>query len=98
MFVHTMAYVSSVTVRVDAATKEAASAVLEGLGLDLSTATRAFYRQIVLRQGLPFDVAYPKEQLRPEIEERFRRAEAEMAGGTGSSYQSKDELFDELGI
>jgi DNA-damage-inducible protein J len=89
---------SSVTVRVDAATKDAAAKILEGLGLDLSAATRAFYRQVVLQRRLPFDVAYPSEALRPEIEARFEAAEAEMAAGSAGAYESTDELFNHLGI
>jgi DNA-damage-inducible protein J len=89
---------SSVTVRVDAATKDAATKILEGLGLDLSTATRAFYRQVVLQRRLPFDVAYPNETLLPEIEARFDTAEDQMAAGTATTYASTDELFGHLGV
>ena len=38
---------TSVTVRVDDATKKQATDIVEDLGLDLSSVTRAFYRQIV---------------------------------------------------
>lgn len=38
---------SSVTVRVDKDTKEAATQIAEDFGFDLSSVTRAFYRQMV---------------------------------------------------
>lgn len=41
--------------------KEHAEAVLRHLGLSPSAAINMFYRQIVLRQSLPFDVALPNE-------------------------------------
>lgn len=44
---------SSVTVRVDARTKEQAANIAEDFGLDLSSVTRAFYRQIVREHGIP---------------------------------------------
>jgi len=47
---------STVTVRVDERTKQGASDVLEGLGLDVSTAVRMFLRQVVIRGQLPIEL------------------------------------------
>lgn len=44
---------TSVTVRVDDATKKQATDIVEDLGLDLSSVTRAFYRQIVRDEPYP---------------------------------------------
>lgn len=52
---------TTVTVRVDAATKASASRIVEGLGLDLSTAIRAYLRQITLRNAVPLDLSYPDD-------------------------------------
>ena len=41
--------------------KRKAEAILQQLGLSPSAAINMFYRQIVLRQSLPFDVALPNE-------------------------------------
>ena len=49
--------------RVDPDIKEQAEAILSTLGISASNAINMFYRQIILRQGLPFDVSIP--QLRP---------------------------------
>ena len=43
---------ASVTVRVDADTKQKAANIAEDLGLDLSSVTRAFYKQIVRELSL----------------------------------------------
>lgn len=44
---------ASVTVRVDEDTKRAAANIVEDFGFDLSSVTRAFYRQIVREQRIP---------------------------------------------
>lgn len=49
--------------RVEPDIKEQAEAILSTLGIPASNAINMFYRQIILRQGLPFDVRIP--QLRP---------------------------------
>ena len=68
--------------RVDPKIKEDAERILETLGITVSRAVDIFYRQIVLRQGLPFDVKIPrihpmdmnalsKEKLHAELEKGF---------------------------
>ena len=42
--------------RVEPDIKEQAEAILSTLGIPASNAINMFYRQIILRQGLPFDV------------------------------------------
>lgn len=49
--------------RVEPDIKEQAEAILSTLGIPASNAINMFYRQIILRRGLPFDVSIP--QLRP---------------------------------
>ena len=46
--------------RVDPKIKEDAERILGTLGIPVSRAVDIFYRQIVLRQGLPFDVKIPR--------------------------------------
>jgi DNA-damage-inducible protein J len=88
---------TSVTVRLDEETKRQASHVLEGLGLDISTATRAFYRQIVLQNGLPFSVTYPATTLSAAAQKRFDRADAILDDGN-PGFTTPDELFRALDI
>jgi len=44
-----------INVRIDAALKAEAEEVLRQIGLTPSEAIRMFYRQVIMRQGLPFD-------------------------------------------
>ena len=60
--------------RIDADLSNQASKLLEGLGLSMSQAISMFLRQVVLQQGLPFEVKYPKRsgELLDAIEEAKR--------------------------
>jgi len=48
---------SNVNVKIDAAVKEAATMLLERMGIDQTTAIDMFYRQIIAEQRLPFQPA-----------------------------------------
>lgn len=54
-----MAKDAQIRARADAELKEEAEAILESLGLTPSAAINMFYRQIVHRRAIPFDVALP---------------------------------------
>lgn len=53
-----------VRARTEPELKERAEAILHQLGLTPSAAINMFYRQIVLRQSLPFEVVLPNETTR----------------------------------
>ena len=74
--------------RVEPDIKEQAEAILSTLGIPASNAINMFYRQIILRQGLPFDVSIP--QLRPlslnnlseeELDAELEKGYADIAAG-----------------
>ena len=46
--------------RIEPDVKEEAEKVLEALGIPVSNAINMFYKQIILQQGIPFDVKLPK--------------------------------------
>jgi len=52
---------SVIHARIEPKTKAAAEKVLHRLGLTPTEAIRIFYRQITLRQGLPFSVHIPND-------------------------------------
>lgn len=54
-----MAKTANIYVRIEPEVKAQAEEVLSSLGLSASSAMMMFYRQIILRQGLPFDVKLP---------------------------------------
>lgn len=86
---------SSVTVRVDEQDKQAASAIVAYYGLDLSSATRAFYKQIIRDRCIPVDFGYPvpTEESLNSIQEAD---EILRAGGTGQSFCSGKDLVNAI--
>lgn len=86
---------SSVTVRVDESTKLAAAAIAEDFGFDLSSVTRAFYRQIVREQRIPLSLEYPKPNA--ESLEAIKETEELIASGH-PGYDSLDDMFKAMGV
>ena len=58
-----MAKSASVYARIDPALKEQAETILSALGIPTSNAIDMFFKQIVLKKGLPFEVRLPYENL-----------------------------------
>jgi len=58
---------TTVTVRVDEATKQSAALVFANIGLDLSTAVRMFLRQAVIRGYMPLDLAQDPFYSEPNV-------------------------------
>ncbi|MDO5728999.1 MAG: type II toxin-antitoxin system RelB/DinJ family antitoxin [Actinomycetaceae bacterium] len=86
---------ASVTVRVDDETKERAAGIAEDFGFDLSSVTRAFYRQIVRENRIPLNLSYGE----PNGESLKALAEARQMAERGESrFESAEEMFDALGI
>ena len=54
-----MGKTATIRARIEPDLKEQAEAVLQRLGLNPTQAITLFYRQVELRNGLPFDVAIP---------------------------------------
>ena len=54
-----MARTSNIYVRIEPNIKEQAEAILEKLGIPMSNAVSIFLRQVVMQNGLPFEVKIP---------------------------------------
>lgn len=54
---------ASVYARIEPEVKEQAEQILTTLGIPASNAITIFYKQIILHNGLPFDVTIPRSQL-----------------------------------
>jgi len=66
---------SYINTRMETGTKRAAESVFRRLGLSPSEAIRLFYRQVILRRGIPFEVKVPNRETRAAMRElRERRA------------------------
>jgi DNA-damage-inducible protein J len=79
-----------VRARIDAATKEKASAALEAMGLSISDAIRLLMLRVAEEKRLPFEVKVPNAVT--------RRAMEELEGGKGKRFDSPEALFDDLGM
>ena len=86
---------ASVTVRVDEATKQAAASIAEEFGFDLSSVTRAFYRQIVREQRIPLNLEYP--QPNKESLEALKEAE-KLVASDHPGYDSLDDMFKSMDL
>ena len=85
-----MAKTETIRARVEPTLKEGAEGVLRRLGLSSTEAITLFYRQIILRRGLPFSVELPND----ETVETLRKSQA---GKELHSYDSLDDFFKKMG-
>ena len=81
---------SSVTVRIDDQTKTDVTRIVEDFGFDLSSVTRAFYRQIVRENRIPLNLSYPEPN--EESLQSIRDAEEILANG-GRGFKNADEML-----
>jgi DNA-damage-inducible protein J len=77
--------------RVSPELKAQAEGILAEIGLSSSDAIRMFYKQVTLRNGLPFDARIPNATTRKAL----RDAEADRGM---TDYASVDDMFKDLGI
>ena len=101
-----MAKSASVYARIDPDLKEQAEAILAALGIPTSNAIDMFFKQIVLKKGLPFEVRLPyemplnmaaltEEELNEEIEKGY---EDTLAGRTKPLEQAVAEMSTDFKI
>jgi DNA-damage-inducible protein J len=74
--------------RIEPDLKDRASEVLAACGLNLSDAIRLFLRQVVVQQGLPFEVKAPNAKTIAAMQEARSIGKAK--------FGSAKELFDDL--
>ena len=69
-------------IRIDEQLKKQSSQVLEGLGISLSRTINMFLRQVILHDGIPFKIEYPKpsRSLKNAIKEGERFCNHELTG------------------
>ena len=82
---------ASVNVRINVNVKQHAESILEDLGLSRAVAIDLFYRQIILHNGLPFDLKLNTPPLSTsdfspsELEDILSRGVEEINNGQGRS-------------
>jgi DNA-damage-inducible protein J len=87
-----MAKSDTIRARVEPKLKEDAERVLAALGMNASDAIRLFYKQVVLRKGLPFDVAIPNAATRKALRD------ADAGKNLLGPFAGTDEMFRKLGV
>ena len=89
---------SNLSIRIDPVLKESSEKILSDLGMSMSSAITLFLRQVVLHNGIPFDVKIPgivnidnltDEELKKEIQKGIDDYEA-------GRYVSLDEFENEI--
>jgi DNA-damage-inducible protein J len=48
------------TIRIDSETKQEAEKILKNVGLDYSKAVNIYFKQIVIHNGIPFNIKKPE--------------------------------------
>ncbi len=82
---------ATVRARMEPRLKKEAEDVLENLGITSTQAIALFYRQVVIRRGLPFEIAVA----RPATRKTFERTDA----GEGLVVcRDAEDMFRKLGI
>ena len=87
---------SPTQIRIDENTKQQAVTLLEGLGLNLSDAVNMFLKQVILQNGIPFEVKYP--EFKPEVIAAMEEAKALSRNPNTKKYASFSEAIEELDI
>jgi len=82
---------SSIRARMEPDLKSKAEYIFRKLGLTTTQALTLFYRQVELRNGLPFDVAIPNETTRRTLTDTD-------SGRNLIVCEDADDMFKKLGI
>ena len=86
---------SAINVQVDAKDKELATNILKDLGINMSTFINMAIKQVIKRDGLPFEVTNPKPN--KELLEALQEGEDILSGKINTKkYHSVKELIGEL--
>lgn len=89
----------TINIRTDARLKKAATKILEGMGLDMSSAVKLFLNQVVITKKIPFPIRTvngytleEEESLRRDIAE----AEKDFKDGKLKVYDTVEEMTDDI--
>lgn len=88
---------ATLQVRIDDKTKKSAQKVLDKIGMDMSSAVKVYFKQIVITQGLPFQLL-TENGLTIEQEQEIIKASEEAKRGVNVSgpFSTAEALIKEL--
>ncbi len=86
---------SAISVQVDTHDKEVANSILKNLGLNMSTFVNMAIKQLIYRDGLPFEARNPKPSR--ELLEALQEGEDILSGKVkAKSYHNMYEMLEDL--
>lgn len=88
---------STLQVRIDENTKKSAKKVLDKIGMDMSSAVKVYFKQIVITQGLPFPLL-TENGLTVQQEKEILKASEEAKRGVNvrGPYENAEDFIKEL--
>jgi DNA-damage-inducible protein J len=88
-----MAKTTYVNTRIDPRLKSKAEKIFAGIGVSASQAITMFYRQVVLRRGMPFDVRIPNAETLAALKEADAGGGEIFVGPTAATF---DEIASDI--
>ena len=76
--------------------KTQAETVFEQIGLSSSDAIRIFFKQVILRKGLPFDVAIPNKETAATLKKSERNIEVRTFEAPEAAFAEWDNTDDSV--
>ncbi len=86
-----MSKTATVRARLEPELKERAETIFHRLGLNATQAITLFYKQVELREGLPFDIVIPNAATKRTFSSTDARRELVVC-------EDADDMFEKLGI
>lgn len=87
-----MAKTDTLHIRIEPSVKQRAEATLNDLGLSITEAINVFLNQVILQDGIPFEIKKPRYN-----KETIQAMEDTKNGkNLSKSFDSVDEMFEEL--
>lgn len=90
---------TTINIRTDEKRKKLATAILKEMGLDMSSAIQLFLQQVIITKSIPFPIrtvnGFTLEQEKAILSD-MRELEAEIAAGKAKSYNSSEEMAEDL--
>ena len=87
-----MAKTDTLHIRIEPKVKQKAEETLNELGLSIAEAINVFLRQVILNDGIPFEIRKPK--LNKETIEAIE--DARQGKNLSKTFDTVDEMFEEL--
>lgn len=87
-----MAKTDTLHIRIEPSVKQKAEETLNDLGLSIADAINVFLRQVILNDGIPFEIRKPR--FNKETIEAIE--DAKKGKNLSKTFDSVDEMFEEL--